>query len=65
MLEVLERVQSIYVPAFQSMLQDVEAGESLGQLCMVLIAVPCHSLGCQGAVPSLMGAQGAFVGGRC
>ncbi|KAL9833744.1 LOW QUALITY PROTEIN: dynein axonemal heavy chain 9-like [Geothlypis trichas] len=25
MLEVLERVQSIYVPAFQSMLQDVEA----------------------------------------
>uniref|UniRef100_A0A8D2N8R8 Dynein axonemal heavy chain 17 n=1 Tax=Zonotrichia albicollis TaxID=44394 RepID=A0A8D2N8R8_ZONAL len=29
MLEVLERVQSIYVPAFQSMLGDVEAGETL------------------------------------
>ncbi|NWI39535.1 DYH9 protein, partial [Picathartes gymnocephalus] len=32
MVEVLERVQSIYVPAFQSMLADVEAGEKLGQL---------------------------------
>lgn len=32
MLEVLERAQSIYVPAFQNLLVDVEAGEKLGQL---------------------------------
>ncbi|NXA80882.1 DYH9 protein, partial [Thryothorus ludovicianus] len=31
MVEVLERVQSIYVPAFQSMLQDVEAALSEAQ----------------------------------
>uniref|UniRef100_A0A8C5TQE7 Dynein heavy chain tail domain-containing protein n=1 Tax=Malurus cyaneus samueli TaxID=2593467 RepID=A0A8C5TQE7_9PASS len=32
MVEVLHRVQSIYVPAFQNMLLDVEAGEKVGQL---------------------------------
>jgi len=31
-MEVLERVESSYVPAFKSMLMDVEAGEMLGQL---------------------------------
>lgn len=32
MMEVLERVESSYVPAFKYMLMDVEAGEMLGQL---------------------------------
>lgn len=32
MMEVLERVESSYVPAFKAMLMDVEAGEMLGQL---------------------------------
>lgn len=31
-MEVLERVESSYVPAFKTMLLDVEAGEMLGQL---------------------------------
>lgn len=31
-MEVLERVESSYVPAFKAMLMDVEAGEMLGQL---------------------------------
>lgn len=32
MIEVLERVESSYIPAFKAMLMDVEAGEMLGQL---------------------------------
>lgn len=32
MMEVLERIESSYFPAFKSMLMDVEAGEVLGQL---------------------------------
>lgn len=68
MLEVLERVQSIYVPAFQNMLMDVEAGEKLGQLqrgadCWPLFTAWSPSVLC----PPCWGDRVAvgLVGGRC
>ena len=40
-MEVLERVESSYVPAFKAMLMDVEAGEMLGSFTRILTSGLC------------------------
>lgn len=54
-MELLERVESSYVPAFKSMLMDVEEGEMLGQLhhIYMMTSGPCSQPGVTGFKPNV------------